>query len=371
MGDTSIEWTHFPGYRGRTWNPTRGCSRVSQGCENCYAEVIAGRFSGPGQAFEGFATRNAKGRGRWTRKIALLPSDRLDDPLAWRDPSAIFVNSTSDLFHEHLDFEEIAAVFGVMAACPEHLFMVLTKRSERMAKWFRWVADSAFTPPVGICLHYAQRYCEHRGLRRDTYPILQRPWPLPNVILGVSVESQAHVGRVAHLVETPAALRMVSAEPLLGVLDIDRWLGASVPEEPEAGIIGGVDWVVAGGESGPGARPMHPEWARALRFQCQVAGVPFFLKQIGAFAPTAVDMQTGQAVYRTFFEKKQWIDKGATWLGRGDECLGANGRLMRRGADFDDPAAYPVVAVRRVRKKAAGRTLDGREHLEFPEVRHG
>lgn len=257
MGDRSlIEWTDA------TWNPVRGCTRVSEGCRNCYAERVAARFSGPGMPYEGLAAMRA-GEPRWTGELRVVET-HLEDPLRWRNPRRVFVNSMSDLFHEKLHFEDIGRVFGVMAACPHHSFQILTKRPERMREF------------VTI-----------------TTGIPGRPhWPLPNVWLGVSVENQpAADERIPELLATPAAVRFVSAEPLLGPIDFDQENGLNAfgcgfeggwrncPENSPK--CAGLDWVIVGGESGPGARPMHPRWARTIRDQCVAAGVPFFFKQWG------------------------------------------------------------------------------------------
>jgi protein gp37 len=286
MADGStIEWLNRPGTKPASWNPVRGCTRVSEGCVNCYAETMAARFSDPGMWGHGFAETVKKPGGgsvrRWTGKVELV-EDRLTEPLRWRSPRTIFVNSTSDLFHERLPDEAIDRVFAVMALCPQHTFLVLTKRPERMRVYLAGMT----------------------GVR--TY-LAGKRWPLPNVWLGTSVEDQATADeRIPHLLATPAAIRFASAEPLLGPIDfrlhqigetrIDSLFGRvqtrqrypdggtgdySVPEPYPARL----DWIIVGGESGPGARPMHPDWARSIRDQCQAAGVPFFFKQWGAWAP--------------------------------------------------------------------------------------
>ncbi len=209
---TRIEWTD------ETWNPLRGCTKISPGCKHCYAETFAERFRGvPGHPFEqGFDLR--------------LAPHKLAEPLRWRKPRRVFVNSMSDLFHEDVPLDYIQQVFGVMAQAAQHTFQVLTKRSGRLA-----------------VLHE------------------QLPWP-GNVWMGVSVESAAYTSRIADLVPVPAAVRFLSCEPLLGPL-------AALP-------LGGIDWVIVGGESGHYARPMNEAWAREIRQQCQQAGVAFFLKQL-------------------------------------------------------------------------------------------
>ena len=269
MSASAIEWT------GRSdWNPVRGCTRRSQGCANCYAEQIAGRFSDPGQPFHGFATRTARG-GRWTGKVELI-EDRLTLPFRWRKPATVFVNSTSDIFHESLPDEAIDRIFAVMALAPQHTFQVLTKRAERMRDY---VAGQKERARIGECI-VGDGAVQHR---KAVEPKLDWPdaasvarlatWPLPNVHLGVSVEDQAAADeRVPQLLATPAALRFLSCEPLIGPVDVESWLDR-------------LDWVIAGGESGRNARPMYPAWARSLRDQCAAAGVPFFFKQWGEWSP--------------------------------------------------------------------------------------
>lgn len=288
---TGISWTDA------TWNPVRGCSRVSEGCRNCYAERVAARFCKPGQPYHGFAQivaprdlLDAVGgrRNGWTRKVDIV-ANHLADPLRWKKPRRIFVNSMSDLFHESLTNEQIAAVFGVMAAAPQHTFQVLTKRATRMREWFEWAAGmaehdgSAWTTCLRetVCLlpEHHERITED-GRARDGVPD-REPWPLPNVWLGVSVENQAAADeRIPELLRTPAAVRFLSCEPLLGPVDL-RMGGASVPEYAPHRPLPSLNWVIGGCESGPGARPCSVEWLRSLRDQCAAAGVPYFLKQAG------------------------------------------------------------------------------------------
>ncbi len=275
--NTEISWTHLPGYRGCSWNPLRGCSRVSPGCQACYAETHAGRFCGEGLPFEGYATRGPAG-ARWTGKVDLLPA-KLAEPLGWKQPRCVFVNSMSDLFHEELSFEDIAAVFGVMAACPQHVFIVLTKRAERMPQWFEEVrklgGGESNVSGSNVALHHAQKLCEHSGLR-DAHGVFERGWPLPNVWLCVSAEDQQRWDeRVPHLLRCPAAVRGVSIEPMLGSI---------IPRAPHRGDVwwtkpGGLDWLVVGAESGNGARPFDPEWARPLLRGARNVGAAFFMKQ--------------------------------------------------------------------------------------------
>lgn len=267
---TSIAWT------SATWNPVRGCAPVSPGCANCYAARMASRFAGPGQPYQGLASG-----GRWYGAARFVP-EMLDLPLRWRKPRRVFVNSMSDLFHDDITDAQIAAVFGVMAAAPQHTFQILTKRPARMVEWFRWIGRA-----VGTDATTGERVavatdpfigCEICAARHARIPPKQidhpRAWPLHNVWIGVSAEDQARADeRIPLLLQTPAAVRFVSCEPLLGEV---RFVGP-------AGA-GRIDWVIVGGESGPRARPCSVSWVRSIVGQCKTAGVPVFIKQLGANA---------------------------------------------------------------------------------------
>lgn len=247
---TKIEWTDA------TWNPVRGCSRVSEGCRNCYAEKVAARFSGTGQAYEGLAEYRIIGKGtpqertesHWTGKLELI-KEKLGEPLRWKKPLRVFVNSMSDLFHEKVSVGWLDDIFRIMARCPQHTFQILTKRPGRMRDYMeRWK------------------------------PVEQ---VLANVWLGTSVEDQKTADeRIPLLLQTPAALRWISAEPLLGDIQLPEEAFVCPANEPHP-ICPCLDWVVVGGESGPGARPMDVEWARSIVAQCEERSVPVFVKQLG------------------------------------------------------------------------------------------
>ncbi len=264
---TKIEWTD------EVWNATRGCSRVSPGCDHCWAMGQARRQDTPGGKYEGL-TIYREGGARpgvdWAGTARLAP-EMLDRPLRWKAARRIFVNSMSDLFHESLTNEDIAAIFGVMAACPQHTFQVLTKRPKRAAAWFAWIKSEAH-PDGGpgeatVCGIHAANH----GAEVD-YLGLRDVWPLPNVHLGVSAENQdTYNERVPVLVhQCPAALYWVSIEPQLGPI---RLRGTGHIH---------LGWVVQGGESGNGARPFEAEWVRDMRADCAESGIPYFLKQLGA-----------------------------------------------------------------------------------------
>ena len=307
---SSIEWCQNPdGTPGEVWNPTVGCSRVSAGCEHCYAERMAHRGMAP--QHRGLTTIGPSGHPRWTGEVRML-HDRLSIPLHWKKPRRIFVNSMSDLFHEKVPFEFIAAVFGVTAACPQHTFMILTKRDPR--KWFDWVNST--NEPAGK-LH--NHLCDILQGPEDWDPddsICQQlldnayDWPLSNVWLGVSCENQQTANqRIPWLLQLPAAVRFVSLEPLLGPVGLDNphcsncgILREEISSGPDCDAPwcmhcdseasyghwldpcadpkqAGINWVIAGCESGPRARPMDEDWVRSIRDECQAEDVPFFFKQ--------------------------------------------------------------------------------------------
>lgn len=352
---TKIEWTNA------TWNIVTGCTLVSEGCTNCYAAQLAATRLKHHSSREGLARLNAAGVAKFTGEVR-FNEQWLDQPLRWKRPRMIFVCAHGDLFHENVPDEWIDQVFAVMALSPQHTFQVLTKRPERMRLYLEKDPRDAINSHCGTLAHW------------DDVP--ECKWPLPNVWLGTSVEDQKTANeRIPMLLKTPAAVRWISAEPLLGPVDIRQWVfdwgcncnwGGDHPLEycpvcgwrgeaphgegdrcpvcnatlsdhfaccecdgiPEDGFGPNshwLDWVVVGGESGKRARPMHPDWARVVRDQCKTAGVPFLFKQWGEFAP--VSDVAGPGEHFTFPD-------GAT--------------------------------VRRIGKKSAGRTLDGAIHDSFP-----
>lgn len=308
--NTSIEWTD------QTWNPVRGCSRVSEGCRNCYAEKVAHRFSGPGQPYEGLTVLGNSGV-RWTGKIRLVP-ESLKDPLGWKKPRRVFVNSMSDLFHEDIPDEFIEQVFGVMALTPQHTYQILTKRPARAADWFgsKGGLQTRAENVAEAAAHLGGVVWDSRGITPHLYPphidttagkIANRRawpgWPLPNVWIGVSAEDQKTAdARVPVLLTIPAALRFISHEPALGPINWGKWVGRCdcglsgsqytdingldyVGQEHRIGCPADrphVEWVIMGGESGPRARPFDLVWARIARGRSAESGVALFIKQLGA-----------------------------------------------------------------------------------------
>lgn len=286
MRNTGIEWTDD------TWNPIRGCSRVSAGCMNCYAEDMAARFSGPGLPYEGLTTG-----GKWNGTVRMI-EEHLTDPLRWQRPRRVFVNSMSDLFHESLSFSDIARVFAVMQLAQRHTFQVLTKRPERMADWFEWLMSDEGR---GVWLKHVVSTPdgEHEGW--------SVAWPFRNIELGTTTENQATFdARVPHLLRVPARVRFLSMEPLIGPIDASAFLSPGCEECPagdpdcEAPDDGewhchdaceppGLHWFIVGGESGPGARPCDVAWVQGIVEQGAAYGVPVFVKQLGAH-PTIADV---------------------------------------------------------------------------------
>jgi protein gp37 len=264
---TSIEWTDV------TWNPITGCTKVSPGCKNCYAERIADRF------FAKQYPPNLDGSPRKFTDVR-LHKERLGEPLHWKRPRRVFVNSMSDLFHESIAGGTIGYIFGIMAMCPEHTFQILTKRAERM--------QHVMSQSCGR--EHVQRFMQNELMELmpsgRSFPRVIEQWPLPNVWLGISVENQKYADeRIPLLLQTPAAVRFLSVEPMLEAVDLDRAVSRPGGVSFNGGVQWpGINWVICGGESGPGARPFNLTWAEFLLGQCEAAGVPFFMKQIGSAA---------------------------------------------------------------------------------------
>lgn len=279
-------------YADVTWNPATGCSKISPGCKHCYAERMAKRL---------------RGRFGYPKddpfKVTLHP-DRLDEPLHWRKPRRVFVCSMGDLFHEDVPYDFLASVYQTIWSAKQHCFLALTKRPDRMLDWHSRSAFLLNNPPA-------------------------------NLWLGVTVENADYEWRIPILLQTPAAMHFVSIEPMLGPVDIESYLIVG-QDRPTSVMRKGLDWLICGGESGPGARPMHPDWARQVRDDCVAAGVPFFFKRWGAW----VDFQDATA----------------------SEAVPAS--RICNGAIDTLPDGTEMI---RVGKKAAGRLLDGREWNQWPE----
>jgi protein gp37 len=306
---TNIEWTDS------TWNPVIGCAKVAQGCRNCYAETMSKRLAAMGQKdYASILMPDGKFNGH-----AIARPDTLAQPLRWKKPRMVFVNSMSDLFHEDVPFEFIAAVFGVIAACPQHTFQVLTKRPERALEFFEWVAsgDLGKKSAMGTALlALAKASPELAGKATKSSACLDTPWPLKNVWLGVSVATQADAEKnIPVLLKCPATIRFVSAEPLVEAVDLlSVW--EKVPLRGDAELsrhaLVYVDWVIVGGESGPNARPCDVAWIRSIVQQCKAAGVACFVKQLGAVS-VEVDQPMNSTIRRDYLDRKggdhsEWPD---------------------------------------------------------------
>lgn len=361
---TGIEWTRSDdGTPGATWNPVTGCTKVSPGCDHCYAETFAERWRGiPGHHFEnGF-------------DVTLRP-ERLDQPLRWKRPRRIFTNSMSDLFHEAVPDGYIAQVFAVMGAARQHTFQVLTKRHGRMRSL---LSSGEFARTVLTWEGATMRAHGQHGI------VPAEQWPLPNVWLGVSAEDQHWAGiRIPALLDTPAAVRFVSCEPLLGPIDLTFLQGVNGLYPDWVGGPGGgtgaphplLDWVITGGESGPGARPMHPAWARQIRDDCDYAEVAFFFKQWGEWgpAPWRVEREPGESVeaYKARAEAAC-----ATHAHTGNSYQQDGKTVWHLYEPAHKPWSLERTSlgpgshepIRRWGKKLAGRELDGRTWDEFPCV---
>ena len=261
---TSIEWTD------KTWNPTTGCDQISPGCAHCYAKTIAERLWASQYPEEVIFDEHRQYAGQRPRVFTDVRTheDRLLEPLSWRKPARVFVNSMSDLFHEDVPDAFIDRVFAVMARCAMpyrdgHTFQVLTKRPERMRAYM----------------------AEGRAAHVAIHAPLMRTWPLPNVWLGVSVENQHFADeRIPLLLQPPAAVHFISAEPLLGKVELFQFLPGGAWLHSPREMHSPLSWVIVGGESGPQSRPFDLAWARAIVAQCKAASVPVFVKQLGAHA---------------------------------------------------------------------------------------
>ena len=396
---TAIEWTD------EVWNPTTGCDRISPGCDNCYALTMAKRLKGMGQAkyqTDGDPRTSGPGFG-----IA-VHSDALTEPLRWKKPRRVFVNSMSDLFHARVPREFLARVFAVMAATPQHTYQILTKRPDRAARILTDLCTCGRGHPNGEHFRSQMEWAatSHSpthvpGLEHGIYH--RSGWPLPNVWIGTSVENQKYADlRIPALLETPAAVRFLSCEPLLGPVDLfagdhstherdydgaDDYicLDCSTDERHVPWRVidrtnFGIDWVIVGGESGPKARAMHPAWAQRLRDDCETAGVPFFFKQWGEWGPAPFIVRV--------------CDPDVGWKGTDEELAAAKADSEARGATHVHTGNWfmekgereywlheighkpwslercglpdGTAAIRRWGKKRAGRELDGRIHDAFP-----
>lgn len=351
MREGALSQSSKIGWTQSTWNVLLGCSKVSPGCRDCYAMREVYRMAANPNptikaANEGLTVLNSKDRqATWTGKVRFLP-ERLSIPMKRTVPTIYFVNSLSDMFHDDVSDADILTVFQAMGKCPRHTFQILTKRAKRMPQILgprRW-RNLGHSPAMGGDHHVAISPGERIF---DDSAFIPDAKFLPNVWLGVSVESRQFLPRIDELRTTPAAIRFLSIEPLLedmGKLDLS-----------------GIDWVILGGESSHRARPLHPDWVRSVRDQCVAARVPFFFKQWGSYVPFA-EVCGGPVSVRKMSRdttlRPKWL--GDWWDGKTHQ-IGHFGNIAKHRRSDGSPMEYCFVG-----KKIAGRILDGRTWDEMP-----
>lgn len=331
---STIEWTD------ETWNPVVGCSLISPGCTNCYAMKMAARLEAIGVTHYLGTTHKTKGGAVWTGKIRVAPGHVIRQPLAWRKPRRIFVNSMSDLFHEDVSFETVDRVFAVAALTPQHTYQILTKRPDRMAEY---VSDIHGEGLARLMLTKVDHQTGRRALL-DLIEADRLVRPLPHVLLGVSVEDKVRADqRRAPMAQIAAAgwTTFVSYEPALGEVD---WTGWEF-----------LRWLIAGGESGPNARPPHPGWFRIARDWCAENGVAFFFKQWGSWARDP-DLD------------RHFISSDTTRpMGTVERLQATDGDYAVAWERLDHDGVHALgTQLKRIGKKPAGRLLDGIEHNGMP-----
>jgi len=362
--NTKIEWTDA------TWNPITGCSVTSPGCKHCYAMQLAGTRLKHHESRAGL-TQDTSAGPVWTGEVR-FNSQWLDQPLRWKAPKMIFVCAHSDLFHESVPDARIDKVLAVMALAKRHIFQVLTKRAKRMREYF-----SALTRDR---IEEAAREMGYTFRHSGAWLLAL---PLPNVWLGVSVEDQKRADeRIPELLATPAAVRFLSMEPLLGGVDLSQWLdliqyddGAPWMRRNIGHLHDMLDWVIVGGESGPKARPMHPQWVRDIRDQCEAAGVPMMLKQWGEWKPISqMDESEHGGLYKSCVIAKPHENQSNLDDIYGRRCTVPSTVLHANGSthDITEPMAFmqgtEAMQIFRIGKKTAGRLLDGVQHDGYPEL---
>lgn len=351
MKQHKITWVNIPGYTPETLNPFIGCSKISAGCENCYAETQAHirSFNSKTPQYQ-----HVIDKGRWNGKVHMVES-QLYKPYHWKKPRAIFVGSMGDIFHESISFERINQLFSIMSDSDQHVYILLTKRPNHLLNFINWKSNQ-----LGV------------------------PWqPKNNVWIGVSAENQKEADwRIPILQQMPIAVKFVSIEPMLGPINLTKWMqpftnctyydgGCTRPENVFAdthnpnsrpGISScrseycpfgsqGLNWVIVGGETGPKARPMHPDWVRSVRDQCQKAGTPFFFKQWGRWSPY-VDSWSVSDIIKSKTETKVVDKSGAVY----NAYEGGFLSWVDKGCK----------TVYRVGRKPAPNLLDGKQYHNWP-----
>ena len=352
--NSKIEWTDH------TINFWWGCTKVSPACANCYAEGQAARF------FPGHWGPDASRRTRVdAARHEALRYEHQAAKLGRR--FRVFTNSMSDFFEDRPDLTEARQeALDIIMSTPHLDWLILTKRPEKIQPLLAQAQRRA----IGGDMGFAYTAPGTNALSEWLGWWLSGK-PPANVWLGTTVEDQERAEeRIPALVKVPAALHFLSCEPLLGPVDLESFSVQAIhPDNEGYGVpaIKGVDWVICGGESGPHARPMHPDWARGLRDQCADAGVPFLFKQWGGWGASAEHMATGEPRFRVFESFDHWVNKASSWMSKGDLLLDSRGMVMHCGYDIKHGKG-PFTALRKVGKKAAGRFLDGMEHNGYPQL---
>lgn len=338
------------------WQLIEGCTKVSPACANCWSLEKEKRFGIP--------------------KEVIFHPERLDRPLKRKKPTSYAI--WNDLFHEDISFKQIDDVIGIISRTPQHIFILLTKRPKRALEFFKWFGNQI------------------AELGFDSIPTQsENPFdyysPLENVWMGVTSENQEQAdNRIPILLQIPAAKRFVSIEPMLGEIDLTKYLlknrhgcpdldsqwpdSNGNPRGPVKCVMypkckcGKEDqllnWVICGGESGHNARPMHPDWVRSIRDQCKEANVPFFFKQWGEWYTKWIDQRNNNPIFKMYGSYLQFTQK--IWVNKGDCCIDSVGKICKCGGDFQN-ANYPVAIMSKVGKSKSGSELDGRHYKEFPE----
>ncbi len=363
MADKStIEWTDS------TWNIITGCTLVDEGCRNCYAAHLSANWPAlarhPSRA--GLARNNADGVAKFTGEVR-FNEGWLDQPLRWKKPRRIFVCAHGDLFHENVPDAWIDRVFAVMALAPQHTFQLLTKRPERARAYLSDPARRLAAASYATAMHATGKWSFQNNI--------SLLWPLPNVWLGTSIHDQASADlRIPQLLATPAAVRFISAEPLLGPVTLNYLQPSEPPVEidalngthgiirPHRGVSARLDLVITGGESGKHARPAHPDWFRSLRDQCAEAGVAFHFKQWGQWLPFG---QSGFTAWAAANIRTNGA-YGQKWLGFAFFNDGACGPNTKTIGPVETCNLGNALQAVRIGKARAGRLLDGVEHNGFP-----
>lgn len=376
---SKIEWTD------KTWNPIIGCSKISEGCQDCYAEKMAARIINMTLEKQNETHLNyceiLNDNLKWNGQTVFC-QNMIEKPLYWKIPRKIFVCSMGDLFHEKVSFEWIDKIMAIIAMNPHHIFQILTKRPGIALKYFK-----SRNNDKSDIWDYMKDYCydfihlwdnnnlpenwmwiktiDENGFK-DSELLWEGEWPLKNLWMGATIENEKEKHRILDLLKIPAKIHFISCEPLLSNIDLYPWLEQyiSPSESGHNDWLKGLDWVIAGCESGPNARPTHPDWVRSIQYQCQMANIPFFFKQWGTNRPFE---QTAQLpFYRDVCTGKEFDSHGMNFI---DPYTSEMGRF--RGHQWLD---WPFIddciflKIHNHKKYTDYNMIDGKRYLEFPKI---